>query len=56
MIKYEYHVVVGDNEQCSYLHTTRDEARKELQVAKADGFSAYIRQDKYERVESKQVR
>ena len=56
MVKYEYHVIVGDNEQCSYLHTTRDEARKELQEAKADGFSAYIRQDKYQLTESKQVR
>lgn len=44
---YEYDVIVGDKEQVSYRHTTRDSARAELREAKADGFDGKIIQKKY---------
>lgn len=55
-VRYEYDVIVGDKGQCSYKHTNRDDARKELRDAKADGFDAKIIQHTYVLQESKQVR
>lgn len=46
-VQYSYDVVVGDKEQVVYTHSKREDARKELKEAKADGFDGYIVQNKY---------
>lgn len=55
-VQYSYDVVVGDKERVVYTHSKREDARKELKEAKADGFDAYVMQHKFELVDSKRVR
>lgn len=45
-IRYEYEVVVGDN-QFGFIRNNREEARKEMGKWKASGFNAKIVQRKF---------
>ena len=58
-VQYSYDVVVGSTGtkgQVVYTHSKREDARKELKEAKADGFDAYVVQHKFELVDSKKIR